>query len=182
MQVTVLSLPLALGVLFSRLIVTLPGALNSFIILLSLKLEAVVWLLMIWTLNVITGSGVLLGTLLVVPLAIKPYRPWRCAATLNIHVSGWLIFKFNNEEDKLNVLSGALILFMGGLSYSDQCQHFLISLPQTCTLFQSGLSFLIFLLSAGPLNVYLRFLVSLVSPFKVICLPLHCLDSPMLGC
>jgi hypothetical protein len=29
-----------------------------------------------------------------------------------MHPYGWLIFQFANEEDKLNVLSGGLILFM----------------------------------------------------------------------
>ncbi|KAJ6880890.1 hypothetical protein NC652_034041 [Populus alba x Populus x berolinensis] len=31
---------------------------------------------------------------------------WKCKASLTIHESGWLIFKFANEDDKLNVLSG----------------------------------------------------------------------------
>jgi hypothetical protein len=108
---------------------------------------------------------------------------WHCEAFLTIHASGWLIFKFANDADKLNVLSeGALILFMVGLSSSGQCQNILISLSQKCALFQFGLSFPIFHSSAGPLNVCLRLPVFLVSPFKVTCLPLQCLDSLMLGC
>jgi len=47
LQVTTQSLLLALGIIFLRLIATLPSALNSFITLLSLKLEAVIWLMMI---------------------------------------------------------------------------------------------------------------------------------------
>jgi hypothetical protein len=82
---------------------------------------------------------------------------WHCEAFLTIHASGWLIFKFANDADKLNVLSeGALILFMVGLSSSGQCQNILISLSQKCALFQFGLSFPIFHSSAGPLNVCLR--------------------------
>jgi hypothetical protein len=38
---------------------------------------------------------------------------WHCEASLTIHDSGWLIFKFANEEDKLNVLSGGPFLVYG---------------------------------------------------------------------
>nr|TKR98958.1 hypothetical protein D5086_0000197870 [Populus alba] len=38
---------------------------------------------------------------------------WKCKASLTIHESGWLIFKFVNEEDKLNVLSGGPYLVFG---------------------------------------------------------------------
>ena len=38
---------------------------------------------------------------------------WHCEASLTIHDSGWLIFKFVNEEDKLNVLSGGPYLVYG---------------------------------------------------------------------
>jgi hypothetical protein len=31
---------------------------------------------------------------------------WHYEASLTIHASGWLIFKFANDADKLNVLSG----------------------------------------------------------------------------
>ena len=31
---------------------------------------------------------------------------WHCEATLNIHESGWLVYKFQNEVDKLVVLRG----------------------------------------------------------------------------
>jgi hypothetical protein len=38
---------------------------------------------------------------------------WHCEASLTIHDSGWLIFKFANEEDKLNVLYGGPYLVYG---------------------------------------------------------------------
>jgi hypothetical protein len=38
---------------------------------------------------------------------------WHCEASLIIHASGWLIFQFANEEDKLNVLSGGPYLVYG---------------------------------------------------------------------
>jgi hypothetical protein len=38
---------------------------------------------------------------------------WHCEASLTIHASGWLIFQFANEEDKLNVLSGGPYLVYG---------------------------------------------------------------------
>ena len=74
LQVTTQSLLLALGIIFLRLIATLPSALNSFITLLSLKLEAVIWLMMIQTLNVTIGRYVLLAILLIILLDLKPYR------------------------------------------------------------------------------------------------------------
>lgn len=46
----------------------------NLVILLSLKLEVVIWLTMILTLNVTIERCVLLGILLVVPLVLKPYR------------------------------------------------------------------------------------------------------------
>ena len=33
--------------------------------------------------------------------------------TLSIHETGWLIFKFTNEDDKLNVLNGGPYLVFG---------------------------------------------------------------------
>jgi len=41
---------------------------------------------------------------------------WNCEATLSTHESGWLIFRFTNEADKLNVLSGGLTWFLAGPS------------------------------------------------------------------
>ncbi|KAJ6854931.1 hypothetical protein NC651_039789 [Populus alba x Populus x berolinensis] len=38
---------------------------------------------------------------------------WKCEASLTIHESGWLIFKFAKEDDKLNVLSGGPYLVFG---------------------------------------------------------------------
>jgi hypothetical protein len=38
---------------------------------------------------------------------------WKCNASLTIHESGWLIYKFDNEEDKLSVLSGGPYLVYG---------------------------------------------------------------------
>nr|TKR85168.1 hypothetical protein D5086_0000250210 [Populus alba] len=38
---------------------------------------------------------------------------WKCEASLTMHESGWLIFKFAKEEDKLNVLSGGPYLVFG---------------------------------------------------------------------
>jgi len=38
---------------------------------------------------------------------------WHCEASLTIHASGWLIFQFANEEDKLNVLFGGPYLVYG---------------------------------------------------------------------
>jgi len=38
---------------------------------------------------------------------------WHCEASLTIHASGWLIFKFTNEADKLNVLAGGPYLVYG---------------------------------------------------------------------
>ena len=31
---------------------------------------------------------------------------WHCEASLSIHESGWLVYKFNNVDDKLAVLAG----------------------------------------------------------------------------
>ncbi|KAJ6856768.1 hypothetical protein NC651_038440 [Populus alba x Populus x berolinensis] len=38
---------------------------------------------------------------------------WKCEASLTIHESRWLIFKFAKEDDKLNVLSGGPYLVFG---------------------------------------------------------------------
>jgi hypothetical protein len=38
---------------------------------------------------------------------------WKCEATLTIHESGWLVYKFQNEEDKLFVLRGGAYLVYG---------------------------------------------------------------------
>ena len=38
---------------------------------------------------------------------------WKCEATLTIHDSGWLIYKFKTEEDKLTVLRGGPYLVYG---------------------------------------------------------------------
>lgn len=33
---------------------------------------------------------------------------WHCDAVLNMHESGWLVYKFQNESDKLAVLGGPI--------------------------------------------------------------------------
>jgi len=38
---------------------------------------------------------------------------WKCDARLTIHESGWLVYKFQNEEDKLSVLCGGPYLVYG---------------------------------------------------------------------
>jgi hypothetical protein len=38
---------------------------------------------------------------------------WHCNATLTIHASGWLIYKFNNVDDKMAVLGGGPYLVYG---------------------------------------------------------------------
>ena len=38
---------------------------------------------------------------------------WKCEATLNIHESGWLVYRFQNEEDKVSVLCGEPYLVYG---------------------------------------------------------------------
>jgi hypothetical protein len=38
---------------------------------------------------------------------------WKCEATLTIHDSGWLVYKFKIEEDKLTVLRGGPYLVYG---------------------------------------------------------------------
>ena len=38
---------------------------------------------------------------------------WKCEASLTIHDSGWLIYRFNQEEDKLFVLRGGPYLVYG---------------------------------------------------------------------
>ncbi|KAG5228958.1 DUF4283 domain-containing protein [Salix suchowensis] len=38
---------------------------------------------------------------------------WKCEATLTMHESGWLIYKFLNEEDKFSVLCGGPYLVYG---------------------------------------------------------------------
>ena len=38
---------------------------------------------------------------------------WKCEASLTIHDYGWLIYRFNREEDKLSVLCGGLYLVHG---------------------------------------------------------------------
>jgi hypothetical protein len=38
---------------------------------------------------------------------------WKCSASLTLHESGWLIYRFENEEDKLAVLCGGPYLVYG---------------------------------------------------------------------
>ena len=38
---------------------------------------------------------------------------WNYEATLSVHDSGWLIYRFNKVEDKLAILSGGLYLVFG---------------------------------------------------------------------
>lgn len=38
---------------------------------------------------------------------------WKCAATLSMHESGWLVYKFTNEEDRAKVLSEGPYLVYG---------------------------------------------------------------------
>jgi len=38
---------------------------------------------------------------------------WKCEASLTIHTSGWLIYRFSREEDKSSVLCGGLYLVYG---------------------------------------------------------------------
>lgn len=38
---------------------------------------------------------------------------WKCEASLTIHASGWLIYKFTREEDKISVLRGGPYLVYG---------------------------------------------------------------------
>ncbi|KAJ6913938.1 hypothetical protein NC651_016249 [Populus alba x Populus x berolinensis] len=38
---------------------------------------------------------------------------WKCEATLTMHESGWLVYKFQNEEDKCYVLCGGPYLVYG---------------------------------------------------------------------
>jgi len=38
---------------------------------------------------------------------------WKCEATLTIHESGWLVYKFQNEEEKFSVLCGDPYLVYG---------------------------------------------------------------------
>ena len=38
---------------------------------------------------------------------------WKCEATLSMHESGWLVYKFQNEEDKCSVLCGGPYLVYG---------------------------------------------------------------------
>jgi len=38
---------------------------------------------------------------------------WNYEATLSVHDSGWLIYRFNKVEDKLVILSGGLYLVFG---------------------------------------------------------------------
>lgn len=38
---------------------------------------------------------------------------WKCDATLNIHESGWLVYRFKNEDDKFVVLSKGPYLVYG---------------------------------------------------------------------
>jgi len=38
---------------------------------------------------------------------------WKCEATLTIHDSGWLVYKFKTEEEKLTVLRGGPYLVYG---------------------------------------------------------------------
>ena len=48
-------------------------------------------------------------------LALKSIinRLWKCDATLSIHESGWIVYKFQNEEDKLEVLNKGPYLIYG---------------------------------------------------------------------
>ena len=38
---------------------------------------------------------------------------WKCEASLTIHASRWLIYRFNWEEDKISVLQGGPYLVYG---------------------------------------------------------------------
>ena len=38
---------------------------------------------------------------------------WKCEATLNIHDSGWLVYRFKSEADKLTILHGGPYLVYG---------------------------------------------------------------------
>lgn len=38
---------------------------------------------------------------------------WHCYASLSMHESGWLVYKFSNEEDRAKVLSEGLYLVYG---------------------------------------------------------------------
>jgi len=38
---------------------------------------------------------------------------WKCPASLTVHESGWLVYRFENEEDKLSVLCGGPYLVYG---------------------------------------------------------------------
>ena len=107
---------------------------------------------------------------------------WHCEASLTIHDSGWLIFKFANEEDKLNVLFGGPYLVYGRPLILRKCQNTLISLLLICILFRYGSNSITFLSSAGLSNVYLKLSVFLVNLFKVTCSLLPCQEYHMPGC
>jgi hypothetical protein len=40
---------------------------------------------------------------------------WKCPSSLTIHESGWLVYRFENEEDKLSMLCGGPYLVYGRL-------------------------------------------------------------------
>lgn len=58
---------------------------------------------------------------------------WGCKAELNVHDSGWLIYKFNNEVDRLAVLKGGPYLVFGRpLILKEMPEFFDFNLAEIC--------------------------------------------------
>ncbi|KAJ6377603.1 hypothetical protein OIU76_026557 [Salix suchowensis] len=59
---------------------------------------------------------------------------WRCEAVLNVHDSGWLIYKFRNEVDRLAVLKGGPYLVFGRpLILKEMPEFFDFNSAEMCT-------------------------------------------------
>ncbi|KAG5222082.1 MILDEW RESISTANCE LOCUS [Salix suchowensis] len=54
-----------------------------------------------------------LNSIMLLPLNHIIVNSWKCKASLTIHESGWLVYRFLHEEDKLAVLSGGPYLVYG---------------------------------------------------------------------
>ena len=92
---------------------------------------------------------------------------WKRKASLTIHESGWLVYRFMHEEDKLVVLSGGpYLVYDRPLILKSMSEFFDFSTADMSTV-PFGLSFLISHCNVGRQYVCLRLGVFLVSLFSV---------------
>ena len=60
---------------------------------------------------------------------------WKCEASLAIHESGWLVYRFNNIDDKLAVLANGPYLIYGRPLILKLCQNTSILGGKKCHVF-----------------------------------------------